>query len=119
MPAKKGAEVVVEVGDVYLHDRSGARKSSGSYYTKPFAVEHLLEGSLEPGLDDHFERLDAVDETDASAAFFDFRVADIAMGSGHFLVAAIDRVEKRMADYLAKRDLPGSGANWPSCAARR
>ena len=48
-----------------------------------------------------------LDEVDAAAAFFDFRIADIAMGSGHFLIAAIDRIEKRMADFLTKRDLPG------------
>ncbi len=94
-------------GDAYLHDRSGARKSSGSYYTKPFAVEHLLDGVLEPALTDHFARLDAMDDTDAAATLFDFRVADIAMGSGHFLIAAIDRIERRLADYLARRDLPG------------
>ncbi len=29
------------------------------------------------------------------------------MGSGHFLVAAIDRIEKGMADFLTRRDLPG------------
>ena len=39
--------------------------------------------------------------------FFDLRVADIAMGSGHFLIGAIDHIEKRMADYLAGRSLPG------------
>ena len=48
-----------------------------------------------------------MDDTDASTAFFDFRVADIAMGSGHFLIAAIDRIEKRLADFLTKRKLPG------------
>ena len=107
VPAKDGEEPVVYQGDVYLHNRSGARKSSGSYYTKSFAVEHLLDGVLEPALDDHFKRLEKLDETDASEAFFDFRVADIAMGSGHFLIGAIDRIEKRMANYLAKYNLPG------------
>ena len=87
--------------------RRGARKSSGSYYTKSFAVEHLLEGALEPALDDHFARLRAMDEADAADAFFNFRVADIAMGSGHFLIAAIDRIEKRMADAIAARPLSG------------
>ena len=29
------------------------------------------------------------------------------MGSGHFLIGAIDRIEKRMADFLADRNLPG------------
>lgn len=105
-PAREKDTPDVKVGQVYLHNRSGARKSSGSYYTKSFAVEHLLNGALEPALRDHLTRLDAMDETDAAEAFFDFRVADIAMGSGHFLVGAIDQIEKSMADYLAKRQLP-------------
>ena len=94
-------------GEIYLHNRSGARKASGSYYTKPFAVEHLLEGALDPGLEDHFARLDGLDDVDAAERFFDFRVADLAMGSGHFLITAIDRIEKGMADFLARRNLPG------------
>ena len=107
VPARKGETPDVRADEVYLHNRSGARKSSGSYYTKPFAVEHLLNGALEPALDDHFARLNSLDDTDAAEAFFDFRVADIAMGSGHFLIGAIDRIEKRMADFLAGRNLPG------------
>ena len=107
VPARKGDSVVVTAGEVYLHNRSGARKSSGSYYTKHFAVEHLLDGALEPALADHFQRLSDVDDATAAEAFFDFRVADIAMGSGHFLIAAIGRIEKGMADFLANRDLPG------------
>ena len=106
-PARRRDAVAVAAGETYLHNRSGARKSSGSYYTKSFAVEHLLDGALELALDDHFTRLRSMDEADAADAFFDFRVADIAMGSGHFLIAAIDRIEKRMADALAARNLPG------------
>src|SRR5207253_2016189 len=87
--------------------RSGARKASGTYFTKEFAVDHLLDHALEPALKDHLKRLDALDETDAAERFFDFRVADIAMGSGHFLVAAVDRIERAFSGYLAKRSLPG------------
>ena len=106
-PARAGEDPAVSAGEIYLHNRSGARKSSGSYYTKPFAVEHLMDGALEPALDDHFARLAGMEDVDATEAFFDFRVADIAMGSGHFLIGAIDRIEKRMADFLASRNLPG------------
>ena len=106
-PARSGQPPDVSASEIYLHNRSGARKSSGSYYTKPFAVEHLLNGALEPALDDHLARLAGMDDADATDAFFDFRVADIAMGSGHFLIGAIDRIEKRMADFLASRNLPG------------
>ncbi|MBM3476639.1 MAG: hypothetical protein FJX75_25480 [Armatimonadetes bacterium] len=106
---RKGVEVVVRQGEAYLHDASGARKATGSYYTKPFAVAHLLDHALEPALDAHIQRLEALDDTDAAAAFFDFRVADIAMGSGHFLVAATDRIERKLSQYLAEREggLPG------------
>lgn len=107
VPQKGRNPIAVPKGGIYLHDRSGARKSFGSYFTKPFAVEHLLDRALEPALDDHLKRLDALDETDAAETCFDFRVADIAMGSGHFLVAAIDHIERRFADYLTRRPLPG------------
>ena len=106
-PVSGKKSIAVSQGEVYLHNRSGARKATGSYYTKPFAVEHLLDGTLEPSLDDHFVRLDKMDDADAAESFFDFRVADISMGSGHFLIGAIDRIEKRMAHWLAGRSLSG------------
>ncbi len=105
-PAGKKDEVVVQEGRPYLHNRSGARKASGSYFTKSFAVDHLLDHALEPALSDHLARLDALPDDRARAdAFFDFRVADIAMGSGHFLVAAIDRIERAFSRYLANHQL--------------
>lgn len=106
-PAKKGDKVVVTSGTPYLGTTSGERKSTGSYYTKRFAVEHLLEHSLEPALDAHLKRLDFIQKDhEAADAFFDFRVADLSMGSGHFLVGAIDRIERSLSNYLARRALP-------------
>lgn len=110
VPAQGDVEVVVLEGDVYFHDRSGARKSSGSYFTKSFAVEHLLDHALEPALSDHLARIqelvDAGEEARAAEAFFDFRCVDLAMGSGHFLVAAIDRIEARLSGFLALNPIP-------------
>jgi hypothetical protein len=106
VPAGK-KEPDIRRGQIYLHDASGARKSTASYYTKDFAVDHLLDYALEPAITDHLARLDKLDERRAAEAFFDFRVADIAMGSGHFLVAAVDRIEHRFSSYLAKRPLNG------------
>jgi hypothetical protein len=106
-PAKAKEPAVVKKGAVYLHNRSGQRKATGTYFTKEFAVDHLLDEALEPALADHLARLDALAEAARSEAFFDFRVADIAMGSAHFLVAAVDRIERALAGYLARRSLPG------------
>lgn len=106
LPASGDDAVEVPEGQVYLHNRSGARKSTGSYYTKSFAVEHLLDRALEPALAEHLERLDGMPDREAGRRFFEFRVADIAMGSGHFLVAAVDRIERGLVGYLARRPLP-------------
>jgi len=102
-------DVVVEEGEVYLHGQSGERKATGTYYTKTRFVEHLLDNSLEPALDDHIERLDRLREEEGenavAEAFFDIRVSDVAMGSGHFLVGAVDRIETKLRAYLTENQL--------------
>lgn len=102
--------VVVGKGEVYLHGQSGERKATGTYYTKSRFVEHLLDYSLDPALDDHIDRIERLREKEGEAAaanaFFDLRVADIAMGSGHFLVGAVDRIESRLYSYLTDNPLP-------------
>lgn len=111
LPADPGDEVKVRAGQIYFHNRSGERKATGSYFTPSFAVEHLLERALDPTISEHLERvkgrLDAGDDAGAAEDFFDFRVGDLAMGSGHFLVAAIDHIESAMAGFLAEHPVPG------------
>lgn len=105
-PAGAKDRIVIRRGQAFLHNTSGARKSTGSYFTKDFAVEHLLDKGLEPALVDHFARIDAMSDREAAEAFFDFRIADITMGSGHFLVSALDRIERAFSGYLVRRQLP-------------
>ena len=109
VPARPKDEVVVPKGDVYFHNRSGERKATGSYFTPEFAVEHLLDHALEPVLAEHLKRVEELhdrgDHASAAEAFWDFRVADISMGSGHFLIAAVDRIERGMRRFLADRPL--------------
>src|SRR5690606_11123412 len=110
LPAKEGDAVVVPAGDVYLHNKSGQRKATGSYFTKPFAVDHLLDHALVPTLEEHLQRvatlLEQGKEADAADALFDFRVADISMGSGHFLTAVVDRIEAQVSRFLAEHPIP-------------
>ncbi|MDA0635944.1 hypothetical protein OUY22_21185 [Nonomuraea sp. MCN248] len=113
VPAKDSDLIEVPAGAIYFHNRSGKRKSTGSYFTKSFAVEHLLTTALEPALDEHLDRvralLEAGDEAAAAELFFDFRVADLAMGSAHFLVAAIDRIEARFTAFLGEHPIAAVG----------
>jgi len=110
IPTDDPDKTVVHAGAIYHHNASGERKATGSYFTKPFAVEHLLERALDPTLTEHLDQVQALldDDKPADAAekFFDFRVADLAMGSGHFLIAAIDRMEVQMAAFLTDHPIP-------------
>ncbi len=110
--ADAGDTKLVERGHPYFHTKSGDRKATGSYFTPAFAVEHLLERSLDPALDSHLARVEEMlvkdgDQVGAARAFFDFRAADLAMGSGHFLVAAISHIEQKFGSFLERHPIPG------------
>lgn len=100
VPAGPGEAVDVPVGAPHIRSPQGGRKSTGSYYTPVFAVDRLIDKALRPAIDEHLGRVGGDLDLPASA-LFDFRVADIAMGSGHFLVAALDALTERYAAYLA------------------
>jgi hypothetical protein len=104
VPAKDGETILASANEVYFHSASGERKATGSYYTPSFVVDHLIERSVEPALKAHLAKvkikIDAGDQSGAYGDFFDFRVADLAMGSAHFLVAAIDKIEAVMRSFL-------------------
>jgi hypothetical protein len=110
VPAVTADTVLVSSGEVYFHSVSGSRKATGSYFTKPFAVQHLLNQALEPAITEHLDRIRSLMEkgatTSAAEALFTFRVADLSMGSAHFLVAAIDRIETRFSEFLIRNPLP-------------
>ena len=112
--AEPGQEVEIYAGGIYFHNASGLRKSTGSYFTPDFVVDHLVQKALTPILDRHLlsiaRRLDKGDEAGAYKEFFDFRVADIAMGSGHFLIAAIDHIGLAMSTFLTNHHIPGVSA---------
>ncbi|MBB2986660.1 Eco57I restriction-modification methylase domain-containing protein [Terracoccus luteus] len=109
--ARHGDEVWAPSGSVYFHTASGERKATGSYFTPKVVVDHLIERSIVPALNVHLNKIagyvTAGDAVAASRDFFDFRVADLAMGSGHFLVAAVDKIEALMRTFLTEHTVPG------------
>lgn len=62
------------------------RKETGSYYTPDPVVQHIVGETLDPLLDGRGEK-----------EILDLKVVDPAMGSGHFLVAAVDRLALAIA----------------------
>ena len=76
------------------------RKSTGSYYTPRHLVESLLDLTLEPVL------TEACQQADAANAILNIKVCDPACGSGHFLIAASQRIAYRLAFERAGRIEP-------------
>lgn len=105
-PASPEDPVAVRAGAPYLVSPEGGRKASGSYYTPPFIVDRLVDGALRPVLAAHLEKLDSLSDARAAECFFDVKVCDPAMGSGHFLTRVLDYLAEELQGYLVHRPLP-------------
>lgn len=120
---------VIRKGSLYLANDKSERKATGSYYTPDHIVKYIVEKTLGPVLEEKCEALrpkfreaqktlqkmreryraaggdspqnkaylahrDLVDE------LFHLRALDPAMGSGHFLVEAVDFITDKLLDFL-------------------
>jgi len=116
-------------GKVHLENSEGKRHLTGSYYTPDYVVQYIIENVLAPLVAERKEALiDVLDEyKKASRAqdknpsregaealarlrekaldtLLDVKVVDPAMGSGHFLVAAVDYLSERFASIITELD---------------
>ena len=104
-PLRAGEQPAVTRADLYYQARAGGRKAGGVFYTRHEFVDHLLQHSLRPALDDHLAQVGRLAERDPNQAarrLFDFSVVDPAMGSAHFLTAALDMLGDRIELFLAQ-----------------
>ncbi len=107
---------IIKAGDIYLITDKGERKATGSYYTPNYIVEYIVENTLRPVIKDKREKVKSVlsrlqeriktvredKKADYQKEFdqkkntllideiLSIKVLDPAMGSGHFLVSAVD-----------------------------
>jgi hypothetical protein len=123
---KKG-ERIYEVGEVYFAQSKGERKASGSYYTPEYIVAYIVDHTVGTGLqkrrESFYERI-AKDREALTVALnerervsvqhlldkyvldfickevLSFRVLDPAMGSGHFLVNALNLITNFIVETL-------------------
>jgi hypothetical protein len=82
------------------------RKTTGSYYTPSSLINCLLDSALDPVVEE------ALKKPDREKAILDLKVCDPACGSGHFLIAAANRLSHHLASVR-------TGDEEPSPAARR
>ena len=105
-----------EDGRITVRPNPYARKDSGSFYTPQELVDLIVERTLQPLVEERLAQFEATaaelqrdrrpqDERaaelrklDPAAAVLDLKILDPAMGSGHFLVTAVDY----LSDYVAE-----------------
>ncbi|GIK76111.1 MAG: hypothetical protein BroJett021_50990 [Chloroflexota bacterium] len=78
------------------------RKTTGSYYTPESLVHALLDSALNPVLAEATKQ--------GEAAILDLKVCDPACGSGHFLIAAANRMAKALAFLRTGEEEPPPAA---------
>uniref|UniRef100_A0A7D6GME7 site-specific DNA-methyltransferase (adenine-specific) n=1 Tax=Natrinema zhouii TaxID=1710539 RepID=A0A7D6GME7_9EURY len=99
VPAADGDTVAVAAGEVYLTADGSQRKATGSYYTPEHVVEHIVEETIGPLLEEI--RTDLTDaDTDCENGFaervFELSILDPAMGTGHFLTSALEYLTREI-----------------------
>jgi len=91
----------VEAGDYTLVADQSDRKATGSYYTPHYVVEFIGKNVLKPLLDEIDEEC-GNEPALIVPRVLDQRVLDPAMGSGHFLVFAVEYLADHVYEQLGK-----------------
>ncbi len=95
----------IEKGDLYLTSGGLARKGTGSYFTPDPIVKFLVKKGLEPIFEDRKKKFEVdikkwrIHKSKEFAEkciqdLLNIQIVDPAMGSGHFLVTAIDEITR-------------------------
>ncbi len=119
-----------KTGKVHLENDQGERKATGSYYTPDYIVKYIVSHTLKPILEERKQRFadlmtqinqlheKMIDgrlgvqsrnglqkdlqrlERQAQNTLLDIKICDPAMGSGHFLVEAVDYLTDELINIL-------------------
>ena len=98
-------------GQINVATSPYARKDSGSYYTPQELVDLIVEQTLRPLRDERVAAFEANpnEDNDPAAALLRLKVLDPAMGSGHFLITAIDWLATEIEELLERYGSDASG----------
>lgn len=104
-PIRAGEQPEITRAQLYYQAEKGGRKANGVFYTRHEFVDHLLNHSLLPALEEHLTEIGKVADRnprEAARRLFDFSVVDPAMGSAHFLTAALAMMADRISVFLTE-----------------
>ncbi len=76
-------------GELYLTTDKGERKATGSYYTPDYIVNYIVANTIGPVVEERWSAAEGSKSSYVNATL-SVKVLDPAMGSGHFLVGAVE-----------------------------
>lgn len=91
---------------VFKQSAGNERKTTASYYTHSDLVESLLNTALVPVIDQRLRDWEKLKYPSRAEALLDLKICDPACGSGHFLIAAAQRLARRLALVRANNEEP-------------
>ncbi|MEW4565785.1 N-6 DNA methylase [Bremerella sp. JC770] len=99
-------QIDTEAGPFTLGTAAGhERKTTGSYYTPRSLINCLLDSALDPVVN---RTIDTPDTVEAEQKLLDLKICDPACGSGHFLIAAVERMATHLARLRTGDDQPNT-----------
>ncbi len=111
--------VRTETGEIVIRPNPYVRKDSGSFFTPQGLVDLIVDRTLKPLVEERIQAFEAraaelendprpeverraeLLELDPAEAVLNLKVLDPAMGSGHFLVTAVDFLSDYVAGLIA------------------
>lgn len=88
--------------DLNLLTDRGERKATGSFYTPDPEVKHIVESTIGPVLAQKKEEwAQLLDRRKFADYILSIKVLDLSMGSGHFLVEAVDYLARALVEAWA------------------
>ncbi len=104
----RGDPLVLLAGSLFV-TQALDRRTSGTYYTPRQLAEEVVKYALDPvaySPGPAQEREEAAWQLRSAAELLDLKIADIAMGSGAFLVAACRYLAARLQEAWEAEDIP-------------
>ncbi len=90
----------------FIQAAGNERKTSGSYYTPTSLVDCLLDSALDPVIEERIKNYAKLGFTSIEKGLLAIKVCDPACGSGHFIIAAAQRIARRLALLRTNGDEP-------------
>jgi len=91
----------VSTGNLYLSTDKGERKSTGSYYTPDYIVNYIVKNTIGPVVGEKWKEAQQQNASYIDATL-SINVLDPAMGSGHFLIGAVDFLSQKLLEAVQK-----------------